>query len=473
MDLRNHTTTPFCLPLMFDLIPQNGSSKYDIGQVVASIGSTSQVVVAGTTVGAWAIDNLGGSDFAAFLLDTGTLASPAPTSTPLQTHEPVIGAPPSLFSPTPFVETTEPPGREVTLAPTHEPETSVSRRTSSPTLATDGDPSNMSVMVTVVCGVVSCVAVMCAGWRCRRQCRRQDENETSSAGHDVEVHDDGADSSVPHAPPHSSDGLPSRRSHLPVHDGGSHSLHIELKATVTGNTSKAMFGKMSYMQDIDEGGSITPSVQLDDWRQVGGIDGDEGRARSGACPPSVSMPARDGTEPLSVDEGEANNAMPELSETGTFPIRDCRRKARGVGMTETVIGAAKGLARMSQFPGVAEVAGLVVVLMNLATDSSDIIGASDTMVKRCRSVMGLLQRAERVLEEVGLNLPCTIYCKPNRCRSHCACVALWRSCPFFPCSSSAYIFEFSVSYATLAGISHFRAAVSCNRCPGSSPPCRQ
>ena len=429
--------------------------------------------MAGTTSGAWAIDNLGGHDFAAFFLDTGTPASPSPTSTPLQTHEPVIGAPPSLFSPTPFVETTEPPGREVTLAPTHEPETSVSRRTSSPTLATDGDPSNMSVMVTVVCGVVSCVAVMCAGWRCRRQCRRQDENETSSAGHDVEVHDDGADSSVPHAPPHSSDGLPSRRSHLPVHDGGSHSLHIELKATVTGNTSKAMFGKMSYMQDIDEGGSITPSVQLDDWRQVGGIDGDEGRARSGACPPSVSMPARDGTEPLSVDEGEANNAMPELSETGTFPIRDCRRKARGVGMTETVIGAAKGLARMSQFPGVAEVAGLVVVLMNLATDSSDIIGASDTMVKRCRSVMGLLQRAERVLEEVGLNLPCTIYCKPNRCRSHCACVALWRSCPFFPCSSSAYIFEFSVSYATLAGISHFRAAVSCNRCPGSSPPCRQ
>ena len=406
---------------MFDLISQNGSSSLDDARVVASVGSTSQVIVAGTTLGAWAIDNLGGHDFAAFLLDTGTPASPAPTSTPLQTHEPVVGAHPTL-RPTPFVGTTKPPGREVTLAPTHEPETLVSRRTSSPTLATDGDPFDMSLMVTVLCGIVACVAVVCAGWLFRRQCRRQDKNETSPAGHDVEEHGDGADSSVFHASPHSSDGMPSRRSHLPVHDEGSPSLHVEPKATVTGNTS--MFGKKSYMQHIGEEGSVEPSVQLDDWRQAGGIDGDEGRAESGACSPSVQIPARDGTEPLPVDGGEANTAMPVLNESGTFPIRDYRRKARGVGITEAVIGAAKGLARMSQFPGVAEVAGLVVVLMNLATDSSDIVGASDTMVRRCRSVMGLLQRAERVLEEVGLNLSCTVYCKPNRWRSRYECVAL-------------------------------------------------
>ena len=398
---------------MLDLFPQNGSSNYDNARVVASIGSTSQVVVAGSTVGAWAIDNLGGSDFAAFLLETRTPASPAPTSTPLQTHEPVVGAPPSI-RPTPFVGTTKPLGREVTLPPTHKPETLVSRQTSSPTLATDGDPFDMTLMVTVLCGIVFCVAVMCAGWLCRRQCRRQDKNETSPAGHDVEDHDDGADSIVLHAPPHSSDGMPSRRSHLPVHDGGSPSLHVEPKATVPGNTLTAMFGQMSYMQDIGEGGSIEPSVQLDDWCQVGDVDGDGGSAGSGACPPLISRQAKNGTEPSPVDEGEANNAMPESSESGTFPIRDCGKKSRGVGMTKTVIGAAQGLARMSQFPGVAEVAGLVVILMNIAADSSDIIGVTDNMVRRCHSVMGLLQRAERVLEEVGLNLLCTVYCAPNK-----------------------------------------------------------
>ena len=55
---------------------------------------------------------------------------------------------------------------------------------------------------------------------------------------------------------------------------------------------------------------------------------------------------------------------------------------------------------MTQFPGVADLAGLVIILIGMLTDKSDIIGGADNMIKRCRSLMFLLQRAANVLEEV-------------------------------------------------------------------------
>ena len=65
---------------------------------------------------------------------------------------------------------------------------------------------------------------------------------------------------------------------------------------------------------------------------------------------------------------------------------------------------------MSQIPGIAEVAGLVIVLMNIVTDSSNINVAGDNLVKRCRALLLLLQRAGSVLDEVGGNVSSCVQC---------------------------------------------------------------
>lgn len=81
-----------------------------------------------------------------------------------------------------------------------------------------------------------------------------------------------------------------------------------------------------------------------------------------------------------------------------------------IGVGNAVVAAAQELARMTQVPGVAEAAGLVIVLMNLVTDSSNITGTVIHMVKRCRSVMVLLRRAASVLEEVRIDVTGDIGC---------------------------------------------------------------
>lgn len=48
-------------------------------------------------------------------------------------------------------------------------------------------------------------------------------------------------------------------------------------------------------------------------------------------------------------------------------------------------------------PGVSEAAGLVVILINLATDNRGNAAATDQTMKRCRSIIIMLNRAAEVL----------------------------------------------------------------------------
>lgn len=60
----------------------------------------------------------------------------------------------------------------------------------------------------------------------------------------------------------------------------------------------------------------------------------------------------------------------------------------------------------SQMPGVSEVAGLVVVLINLVSDSRGNAAANDQTVKRSRSIIIMLHRAADVLGRNVSHPPC-------------------------------------------------------------------
>lgn len=145
-------------------------------------------------------------------------------------------------------------------------------------------------------------------------------------------------------------------------------------------------------------------LPLKDWRgQLLVVNVGEDSQEEHKC--STSAPTKADSDNSSLDDEEDVETIPESSESGSSPIDCCRGPTRGIGVGQAVMGAALDIAQMSTIPGVAEVAGLVVVLMKLATDSSDVMGAAgDYMVKRCRAVLLLLERAATVLDEVSGNV---------------------------------------------------------------------
>lgn len=351
-------------------------------------------------MGSWVTSNLGEADFAAFVLDTGSIATPAPTSVPIHTQAPDTEASPS-FSPAPVAGETQPSERTHTQAPTENTDTPLSRTKSSPTPVIDGDPFNVTLMVAGLCGVVFLVVVVCAGWLCRRRFRRREEGTASPVIPDARSRGDGADSNSSHVLALFSEGLPSRRSVWPQRERGYSVSQSQQKGAATKATSLAPFGTSPGLPDDGEGKSVEVSLQPDDsWRQVGGETGNGGN--TGELQPSISVPTRDGAgAEQPADVGDAPSPTAESSEGRTLPIGGCRKKVRGVRVASAVLEVAHELAELSPFPGVKEVARVVIILVNLVTDKSDMNGAADNTVKRCASVMRLLQLAARVFEKVS------------------------------------------------------------------------
>lgn len=116
--------------------------------------------------------------------------------------------------------------------------------------------------------------------------------------------------------------------------------------------------------------------------------------------PSVS-PVANRHAQLSAIQDEADGYdVPWSGGSGTMPMDGIREPGYDVGVVRAVIEAAEGLARLSQFPGVSQVVALVVIITNMVTVRSDLLAVADTMVKRCRTLMILVQSASSVLTEV-------------------------------------------------------------------------
>ncbi|CAB1102896.1 unnamed protein product [Ectocarpus sp. CCAP 1310/34] len=82
------------------------------------------------------------------------------------------------------------------------------------------------------------------------------------------------------------------------------------------------------------------------------------------------------------------------------PAPDGRRRAsNGFGYGEAILVAAEDLAHHCQIPGISEAATAVSILIHLVLDNRDL--TSSAGVKRCRSIVMMLERAAKVLGKGG------------------------------------------------------------------------
>lgn len=360
--------------MLFSL--QNGTSGNDGLHAIVTTVSNSETLLAGFVGGTWAVDDLGGFDFGAVMLDTSTPSSAEPT--PFPTQFPVASNSPSPVSTT-FSPTTQPAGyaSDVTmLEPTLIPSTISPQSTTSPTLTADGVPSSTLLMVIVV--VLSCVlgliGVAAGGWLYRRRARRTTDGTVSPSASESGYIGRNAEST-------SGDVPPTQQSTRSPQPNDAVSASSQKKEAVPQATSNGSSSTAADAREMDEG----TATNADDGKH------------------DPNTPSQSGETAAVRDI-----VMPGSSESTTSTGNSCQRPARSLGVVQAVLEAAQVLARTSTIPGVAEMAGLVVVLVNVAQDDSDITGAGDNTVKRCRSVLLLVQRAAEVLDKVGC-------CRQVRC----------------------------------------------------------
>ena len=148
---------------------------------------------------------------------------------------------------------------------------------------------------------------------------------------------------------------------------------------------------------------VDASLQPNDpQRRVFGETGHEGNHPGRRS--SIAVATVVGAQRPPNEEVGVQNVTTESGASGAVSVGGSRATVRGMGVRHAVIAAVQELARMSPIPGVAEAAGWVIILMKLATDSSNNMGTAGHMVKRSRSFMGLLRRAASVLKEVCIHV---------------------------------------------------------------------
>lgn len=394
-----------------------------------------QIVVAGSTTGSLTMENAGGNDVAAFFLDVGPSASASSALTPKETPEP----PPSpSLTPTSFGGTTQQPEQvpamasptdsanrpwvtptpsqaitpyqnhpgarpEATTAPSTSTDVPFSRETRSPG-GVDTDASlKTSTIVAVVCSAFFLVGVCGAGLVYRRRARKRGDPATLDAGHLGHQADETCSTAVAR----SGGAMFTQPKALPIRNKRWPSPPCLEKRSATEDT-----GKTSIVNPTNEttnskrtvgGISLDPAVGHQD--EIGNfVDKGSADGHPYSVAPSTKWPA----ECLPSHDRHVVDDMPDSGERESADIGDNRKPSFAIGVAPAVLGVAQELARMSQMPGVTEVAGLVIVLMNLVMDSSEVVRDADSMVKRCRSVLGLLQRADDVLQQVSCAESCVV-----------------------------------------------------------------
>ena len=87
---------------------------------------------------------------------------------------------------------------------------------------------------------------------------------------------------------------------------------------------------------------------------------------------------------------------------GTSLAADRQTWAGGIGLGHAVLAAAQELAHQCQIPGVSEAATAVCIMANLVTNNRENVGASESRLRQCRTVLMALKRAANVADKVGL-----------------------------------------------------------------------
>lgn len=152
---------------------------------------------------------------------------------------------------------------------------------------------------------------------------------------------------------------------------------------------------------VDVDSAANASFQLNGTHRP--VVGDRGGEGIEEChSPSVDAVAMAGRGHLSRNDEDPVNSIPERGDIELSPSSARGNNVRGIGGTHEVIEAATELVKKTSIQGISEVAGLVVILMNLVNDRADMVGVADNTKKRCRSrLFFFLQLAVDVLQEVS------------------------------------------------------------------------
>ncbi|CBJ25851.1 protein kinase [Ectocarpus siliculosus] len=144
-----------------------------------------------------------------------------------------------------------------------------------------------------------------------------------------------------------------------------------------------------------------------------GKDNDRAPAGGGAEVglPTEQSPLHATNSTANVSTGERNDLAgtaippendPVPGDGGAPSMVGARRTSDGgVGYGQAVMAAAQELAQHCQIPGVSEAATAVSILVRLVSDSRDYAVRGDAGVKRCRSIVMMLELAAKVLGKGG------------------------------------------------------------------------
>ncbi|CBJ30846.1 similar to CG1848-PA, isoform A/ leucine rich repeat protein [Ectocarpus siliculosus] len=149
-----------------------------------------------------------------------------------------------------------------------------------------------------------------------------------------------------------------------------------------------------------------------------GRGGDDAAENGGGCVAAaeqslLSLTTTNSTADMSTEERTAEVAGLRFSAEGkgdsapsaaapspaAAPAGGRRRTSCGIGYGQAVLAAAEELVHNCQIPGVCEAATAVSILIRLVLDSRDL--TSSPGVKRCRSIVTMLQRAAKVVGTGG------------------------------------------------------------------------
>ena len=112
-------------------------------------------------------------------------------------------------------------------------------------------------------------------------------------------------------------------------------------------------------------------------------------------PRGVEKPSGGSNEP------DGDNKVVSGGGSGTSSAADREKSAGDIGIGHAVFAAAQELAHHCQVPGISEAASAVCIMANLVTDSRENDRACESRLRRCRSIVIALKRADKVVTKVG------------------------------------------------------------------------
>lgn len=400
----------------------------------------------------WEGTPAGDYDFAAVLLDN--IYATTPAFTPGPTPTPVI-------PPTPVPKSAGPTDHSTAEPSVREPIVPVASSAPLPTvqITTSRGPHAAIIGAAVAAGVALVAMAMClVRWivNQRRATKRSTHAESFERGHDGDG-DVTVDCSWPGEVVPSDEGEPPPRHQQPANTANDTSTSKNMskpdpspskgpfksRRSLLRKQASSTDKKASTKEGYNRGNGVDEDTMDPALSPVAGVSADTksvlesvgvvDAAASAGCVPAhressqMGQPTGAGTivnrstvaetastigAPAPQNKSQASGAdrlpssrspsQPEdRNQDGTSP-GTWGHQSRGLGIAEAVLEAAAELAKTSAIPGVSDAATVISTLVKLVMEHCGVEGVAEWRMRWCRSILILLERAEKVLGKVRL-----------------------------------------------------------------------